>query len=217
MIRLENVSKHYKTTRGIKTVLHDVNLAISPGEKVGILGRNGAGKSTLIRVMGGIALPDSGNVVQEMSLSWPLGFDTGVQGSMTGMDNIKFICRLYDADIAQVLDFVEGFAELGRYMHEPVRSYSNGMKARLSFGISLAIEFDCMLIDEVLAVGDQRFKDRCSEELLVKRKERAIVLVAHEPGMIREICDSAYVLVEGHLHHFNEVEEAYLFYTETMQ
>ena len=217
MIRLENVSKHYETTRGIKTVLHNVNLAISPGEKVGILGRNGAGKSTLIRVMAGIALPDSGKVIQEMSLSWPLGFDTGVQGSMTGMDNIKFICRLYDADISHVLGFVEGFAELGRYMYEPVRSYSNGMKARLSFGISLAIEFDCMLIDEVLAVGDQRFKERCSEELLVKRKERAIVLVAHEPGMIREICDSAYVLVEGHLHHFNEVEEAYLFYTETMQ
>lgn len=217
MIRLENVSKHYETTRGIKTVLHNINLAISPGEKVGILGRNGAGKSTLIRVMAGIALPDSGKVIQEMSLSWPLGFDTGVQGSMTGMDNIKFICRLYDADISHVLGFVEGFAELGSYMYEPVRSYSNGMKARLSFGISLAIEFDCMLIDEVLAVGDQRFKERCSEELLVKRKERAIVLVAHEPGMIREICDSAYVLVEGHLHHFNEVEEAYLFYTETMQ
>lgn len=217
MIRLENVSKHYETTRGIKTVLHNVNLAISPGEKVGILGRNGAGKSTLIRVMAGIALPDSGKVIQEMSLSWPLGFDTGVQGSMTGMDNIKFICRLYDADISHVLGFVEGFAELGRYMYEPVRSYSNGMKARLSFGISLAIEFDCMLIDEVLAVGDQRFKERCSEELLVKRKERAIVLVAHEPGMIREICDSAYVLVDGHLHHFNKVEEAYIFYTETMQ
>lgn len=217
MIRLENISKQYETTRGHKTVLHDVNLQIERGEKVGILGRNGAGKSTLIRIMGGISLPDTGTITQEMSLSWPLGFDTGVQGSMTGMDNVKFICRIYGIDADEALVFVEEFAELGRYIREPVRSYSSGMKARLSFAISMAIDFDCMLIDEVLAVGDQRFKERCQEELLVKRKERALVLVSHEPGMIREICDSAYVLVEGHLHHFNEVEEAYLFYTETMQ
>jgi capsular polysaccharide transport system ATP-binding protein len=152
-----------------------------------------------------------------MSLSWPLGFDSGVQGTMTGMDNINFICRIYGVDADEILPFVEKFSELGRYIHEPVNSYSSGMKARLNFAISLAIDFDCMLIDEVLAVGDQRFKERCHEELLVKRKERAIVLVSHEHGMIREICDSAYVLIEGHLHHFNEVEEAYLFYNESMQ
>jgi len=198
-------------------VLHDINLQIAPGEKVGILGRNGAGKSTLIRIMGGVTLPDSGTITQEMSLSWPLGFDSGVQGTMTGLDNINFICRIYDVDVDEVLPFVADFSELGRYIREPVSSYSSGMKARLSFAISMAINFDCMLIDEVLAVGDQRFKERCHEELLVKRKDRALVLVSHEPGMIREICDSAYVLVEGHLHHFNEVEEAYLFYTGTMQ
>lgn len=217
MIRLENVSKHYETTHGYKTILHKVNLQINPSEKVGILGKNGAGKSTLIRIMGGISLPDSGTITQEMSLSWPLSFDAGVQGSMTGMDNIKFICRIYGVDLDEVLVFIEDFAELGRYIREPVRSYSSGMKARLSFAISMAIDFDCMLIDEVLAVGDQRFKERCHDELLVKRKERALVLVSHEADMIRKICDTAYVLVEGRLHHFNEVEEAYLFYTETMQ
>lgn len=217
MIRLENISKYYETTRGNKSVLHEINLLIAPGEKVGILGRNGAGKSTLIRIMGGVTLPDSGTITRDMSLSWPLGFDTGVQGTMTGMDNINFICRIYGVDVDEVLPFIEDFSELGRYIYEPVNSYSSGMKGRLNFAISMAIDFDCMLIDEVLAVGDQRFKDRCHEELLVKRKERSIVLVSHEPGMIREICDSAYVLVEGHLHHFNEVEEAYLFYTETMQ
>jgi capsular polysaccharide transport system ATP-binding protein len=198
-------------------VLHEINLQIAPGEKVGILGRNGAGKSTLIRIMGGVTLPDSGTITQEMSLSWPLGFDSGVQGTMTGLDNINFICRVYGVDAEVVLPFVADFSELGRYIREPVSSYSSGMKARLNFAMSMALDFDCMLIDEVLAVGDQRFKERCHEELLVKRKERALVLVSHEPGMIREICDSAYVLVEGHLHHFNEVEEAYLFYTETMQ
>ena len=217
MIRLENVSKHYETTRGVKTVLHEVNLQIAPSEKVGILGRNGAGKSTLIRIMGGVALPDSGTITREMSLSWPLGFDSGVQGTMTGLDNINFICRIYGVDVHDVLPFIENFTELDRYIHEPVRSYSSGMKARLNFAISLAIDFDCMLIDEVLAVGDQRFKERCHDELLVKRKERAIVLVSHEADMIREICDSAYVLVEGRLQHFAKVEDAYHFYNESMQ
>ena len=217
MIRLENISKNYETTRGEMTVLHEINLQISPGEKVGIVGRNGAGKSTLISVLGGVILPDAGTITKEMSLSWPVGFDSGVQGTMNGMDNINFICRVYGVDIKDILPFVQDFSELGRYIYEPVNTYSSGMKARLNFAMSMAIDFDCMLIDEVLAVGDQRFKERCHEELLVKRKERAIVLVSHEPGMIREICDSAYVLVEGHLHHFNDVEEAYLFYTETMQ
>ena len=217
MIRLENISKRYQTTRGDKTVLHEVNLQIDPGEKVGILGRNGAGKSTLIRIMGGVTVPDSGTIVQKMTLSWPLGFDSGVQGTMTGIDNINFICRIYGVDVDEIFPFIEKFSELGRYIREPVSSYSSGMKARLNFAISLAIEFDCMLIDEVLAVGDERFKERCHEELLVKRKERAIVLVSHASDMIREICDSAYVLVEGHLHHFEKVEDAYLFYTETMK
>jgi capsular polysaccharide transport system ATP-binding protein len=217
MIRLENISKNYETTRGEKTVLHEINLQISPGEKVGIVGRNGAGKSTLISVLGGVILPDAGTITKEMSLSWPVGFDSGVQGTMNGMDNINFICRVYGVDIEDILPFVQDFSELGRYIYEPVNTYSSGMKARLNFAMSMAIDFDCMLIDEVLAVGDQRFKERCHEELLVKRKERAIVLVSHEPGMIREICDSAYVLVEGHLHHFNDVEEAYLFYTDSMQ
>jgi capsular polysaccharide transport system ATP-binding protein len=217
MIELNGICKHFETRQGDKTVLLDVNLRIQPGEKVGILGRNGAGKSTLIRIMGGITVPDAGTITRDMTLSWPLGFDTGVQGSMTGIDNIKFICRVYGVDIDDVLPYIVSLSELDEQIGEPVRSYSSGMKARLLFAVSLAIDFDCMLIDEVLAVGDQRFKERCYEELLVKRKERAIVLVSHEADMIREICDSAYVLVDGRLQHFNEVEEAYLFHTETMQ
>lgn len=215
MIRLEDISKHYETSGGLKHVLKNVDLQINPGEKVGILGSNGAGKSTLIRILGGITLPDSGSITQEMSLSWPLGFDTGVQGSITGLDNINFICRIYGVDVEDVLPFVESFAELGKDLYEPVRSYSSGMKARLNFAVSLSIDFDCMLIDEVLAVGDARFKERCFEELLVKRKERALVLVSHEADVIRDICDSAYVLLKGSLHHFSAVEDAYQFYNET--
>ncbi len=215
MIRLDDISKHYETNGGLKHVLNSVDLQINPGEKVGILGSNGAGKSTLIRILGGITLPDSGSITQEMSLSWPLGFDTGVQGSITGLDNINFICRIYGVDVEDVLPFVESFAELGKDLYEPVRSYSSGMKARLNFAVSLSIDFDCMLIDEVLAVGDARFKERCFEELLVKRKERALVLVSHEADVIRDICDSAYVLLKGSLHHFDTVEDAYKFYNET--
>ena len=217
MIKLKNIAKHYETSRGPRTVLSAVNLQVNPGEKVGILGKNGSGKSTLIRIMGGVAVPDEGEIIKDMSISWPLAFDSGIQGSLTGFDNVNFICRVYAADIDDVLPFVQDFSELGRYLYEPTRSYSSGMKARLNFAISMAIDFDCMLIDEVLAVGDARFKERCHEELLVKRANRAIVLVSHEPGMIREICDSAYVLHDGHLHDFNDVDSAYDFYKEILQ
>lgn len=217
MLRLKDITKRYETSRGFRTVLNSVNLKVEPGEKVGILGRNGSGKSTLIRIMGGVAVPDDGEIIKEMSISWPLAFDSGIQGSLTGFDNVNFICRVYGADIDQVLPFVRDFSELGQYLYEPTRSYSSGMKARLNFAISMAIDFDCLLIDEVLAVGDARFKERCHEELLVKRADRAIVLVSHEPEMIREICDSAYVLHDGHLHDFNTVESAYVFYKEILR
>jgi len=212
MIKLEGICKHFDYANGQRMVLDQIDLHIHPGEKVGILGRNGSGKSTLIRIMGGVTVPDAGTIVKEMSISWPLAFDSGMQGSLTGYDNVNFICRIYNTDIEEVLPFVQDFSELGRYLYEPTKSYSSGMKARLNFAISMAIDFDCMLIDEVLAVGDARFKERCHEELLVKRKERAIVLVSHEPGMIREICDTAYVLQDTHLKHFSDVDSAYEFY-----
>lgn len=212
MITLEGICKYYPYAGGQRLVLNQINLQIRPGEKVGILGRNGSGKSTLIRIMGGVTVPDAGQITKEMSISWPLAFNSGMQGGLTGYDNINFICRIYNTDIDEVLPFVEDFSELGRYLYEPTLTYSSGMKARLNFAISMAIDFDCMLIDEILAVGDARFKERCHEELIVKRKERALVLVSHEHGMIREICDTAYVLKDGHLNHFDDVESAYRFY-----
>ena len=217
MIKLEGICKHFDYANGQRTVLDQVDLHIHPGEKVGILGRNGSGKSTLIRIMGGVTVPDAGTITKEMSISWPLAFDGGMQGSLTGYDNVNFICRVYNTDIEAVLPFVQDFSELGRYLYEPTKSYSSGMKARLNFAISMAIDFDCMLIDEVLAVGDARFKERCHEELLVKRADRAIVLVSHESSVIREICDSAYVLHAGHLHGFSDVDLAYDFYKEVFQ
>ena len=217
MIRVIDLSKAYRTSRGWNPVLENVNLEISPGLRLGILGRNGAGKSTLINLLGGVDVPDSGKIERSMTMSWPLAFSGAFQGSLTGLDNLRFICRIYDKDIESVLHFVKEFAELGKYFYEPVKSYSAGMRARLAFALSMAIDFDCYLIDEVLAVGDGRFLNRCREELLVKRKDRAMVLVSHQASTVREVCDRASVLHDKKLHHFDDMDEAYEFYEELLR
>ena len=137
-------------------------------EKVGFLGRNGAGKSTLIRLIGGVEAPTSGEVVRTSSVSWPIAFGGAFQSSLSGMDNLRFIARIYNADVDYVSDYVRDFAELGEYIYEPIKKYSAGMRARLAFALSMAIEFDCFLIDEVIAVGDSRFQEKCKTELLGK-------------------------------------------------
>lgn len=217
MIRLDSVSKSYKTQKGQKLVLDGISLEVPAGVRVGILGRNGAGKSTLVRILGGLTPPDSGRIEYDMSISWPLALDGGFQGSLTGFDNLRFICRIYNADIDWALPFVMDFSELGQYFYEPVKTYSAGMRARLAFALSLAIDFDCYLIDEVLAVGDGRFLNRCREELLEKRRDRAMVLVSHQANVVREVCDQACVLHNCKLHHFDDVDEAYQFYEGLIQ
>jgi capsular polysaccharide transport system ATP-binding protein len=214
MIEFVNVTKQYRVRNGVHTVFRDVNLEIAPGEKIGILGRNGAGKSTTIRLLSGAELPTRGRVVRRMSVSWPLAFGGAFQGSLTGKDNVRFICRVYGTDPAAVMPMVEDFAELGRFLREPVKTYSSGMRARLAFAISLAIEFDCFLIDEVISVGDARFHEKCQTELFEKRKNRAMVIVSHEAHNIREHCDRACVLHAGTLHPFPDVDTAYQFYNE---
>lgn len=154
MIVLEDVCKTYQTRHGVRTVLDHVNLSLAKGEKLGILGGNGAGKSTLIRLISGAELPTSGRIHRGMSVSWPLAFGGAFQGSLTGLDNVRFICRIYGVAIPAAIEFVQDFSELGRSLGEPVKHYSSGMRARLAFAISLAVEFDCFLIDEIVAVGD---------------------------------------------------------------
>ncbi len=161
MIALRKVSKYYRVRGGIHVVFEDVNLDIRRGEKVGILGRNGAGKSTLIRLISGSESASAGSIDRTMSVSWPLALTSAFQGSLTGIDNIYFIARVYGVEAATIVPYVESFSELGYYLHEPVKSYSSGMRARLAFALSMAVEFDCFLIDEVIAVGDARFHERC--------------------------------------------------------
>lgn len=212
MISLNNVSKLYETRNGIRRVLDDINLTILKGEKLGILGRNGAGKSTLIRLISGAELPTSGQINRGMSISWPLAFSGAFQVSLTGIDNLRFICRIYDAPIKPAIEFVKEFSELGEYLREPVRKYSSGMRARLAFAISMAVEFDCFLIDEIVAVGDSRFHEKCRIELFEKRSDRAMIVVSHNPEYIREHCQRAAVLEGGRLHSFDSVDEAFNYY-----
>lgn len=216
MIELTNVIKTYHTRQGRRTVLDRINLRVDKGQKLGILGRNGAGKSTMIRMISGAELPTSGRVARAMSVSWPLAFGGAFQGSLTGMDNLRFICRVYGSDAKAAEPFVQEFSELGYYLREPVKTYSAGMRARLAFAISMAIEFDCFLIDEIIAVGDSRFHSKCHRELFEKRRDRSLIIVSHDAGYIREHCDSAAVLVQGKLHTFEQVDDAYAFYQESV-
>ena len=209
MIRLENIVKRYRTRVGTHTVLNGVSVEVRKGDKLGILGRNGAGKSTLIRIISGAELPNGGRVTRQMAVSWPLAFGGAFQGSLTGLDNIRFICRVYGADFHGALPFVEEFSELGKYLREPVKTYSSGMRARLAFAISMAIEFDCFLIDEVISVGDARFHEKCRRELFEKRSDRAMIIVSHEAHNIREHCSRACVLNDGLLREFADVDAAY--------
>ena len=214
MITISRVNKIYPTRSGPAHVLRDVDLSVAPGERIGILGCNGAGKSTLIRLMSGAELPTSGMIRRGLSVSWPLAFGGAFQSGLTGYDNLRFICRIYGVDPQDKFGFVEEFSELGIFLREPVRSYSSGMLARLAFAISMVIEFDCFLIDEIIAVGDARFHEKCNHELFVKRADRAMIIVSHDPTYIREHCSRAAVLVNGQLHHPASLEEAFDFYNE---
>jgi capsular polysaccharide transport system ATP-binding protein len=214
VISVENLRKVYPTRQGAHVVLDDINLQVPKGRKVGILGRNGSGKSTLIRLISGAEPPTSGRIRREMSVSWPLAFGGGFQAYLTGLDNLRFICRIYGADYDRALPFVEDFTELGRFLREPLMHYSSGMRARLAFALSMAVEFDCFLIDEVIAVGDSRFHERCRVELFEKRKDRAWILVSHQASVMKTYCDSASVLLGGKLKPFETVADAYAFYDE---
>ena len=212
MITLHDVGKHYRVSNGRYTVLDGVDLQINRGEKLGILGRNGSGKSTLIRLISGSELPNRGTIQRSMSVSWPLALSSAFQGSLTGLDNIHFICRVYDVDPCRVIPYVEEFSDLGIFLRESVKTYSSGMRARLAFAISMAVEFDCFLIDEVIAVGDARFHQKCALELFEKRKDRAMVMVSHDADNIRKHCARACVLHQGRLHAFDDVEGAFAYY-----
>jgi len=207
-IQVERLSKSFHDHRTSKRLFEDLSFDLQMGEKLALLGRNGQGKSTLIKMLGGVAHPTSGRIRNALSTSWPIGFGGGFQGSLTGLDNVRFIARLYSRPAAEILDYVEWFAELGPDLRTPVKNYSTGMRARLAFGLSLAIEFECYLIDEVMAVGDARFATRSHDELFVKRADRAFVIASHNCDFLRQICTRAIVIHQGEAKIFEDMDLA---------
>ncbi|MDB5972040.1 MAG: ATP-binding protein [Hydrocarboniphaga sp.] len=212
MISVQHLRKVYPGRNGGHVALADVSLDVPRGFKLGLLGHNGAGKSTLIRLIGKVELPTSGVVEHGMSVSWPLGFAGSFQGSLSGIDNMKFIARIYRTDYPRLRRFVEDFSELGRFLYEPVKTYSTGMRARLAFALSIAVEFDCYLIDEIVMVGDSRFHARCNEHLFDRRADRALVLASHDTSFIGRVCDGALLLSGGYARYYDDVQQAILDY-----
>ena len=213
MIVLKDVIKSYPVRSGRRNVLDGINLTLNMGEKIGILGRNGAGKSTLVRILGGVEEPTSGIVQKNMSVSWPLAFSGAFQGSLTGADNVRFVCRVYNTDYEKAMELVDSFAELGKYLYEPVKVYSSGMRARLAFALSLAVDFDCYLIDEVISVGDAKFHQKCQVELFEKRAHKSMIIVSHELHNIKDYCDKVAILNNGKLSLHYDIEEAMAIYS----
>lgn len=211
---LDNIRKSFPIHHGrdMRVILDDISLQIHPGERWGIMGRNGAGKSTLIQIISGSLRADSGTVHKGMSVSWPLAFGGAFQGSLTGRDNARLIARVYGVDVQDTIAKVEDFAELGIYLDEPVKSYSSGMSSRLSFAISMAVDFDCYLVDEVISVGDARFNRRCEDELK-RRESKAMILVSHHTDLIRNNCERVAILENGRLQVMDNVDDALHYYS----
>ncbi len=208
MIQLSQVLKYYKTGHHRKTVLNHVSTVFESGQSYGLMGVNGAGKSTTLRLLAGTELPNSGRVRRSVRVSWPLGFAGGFHPQMTGRENIHFVARVYGEDVRQVGRFVEEFSEIGDYIEAPVRTYSSGMTARLAFGLSMAIQFDCYLVDEITSVGDARFSARCEEAFKRRRENTDMIVVSHSMQTVKSYCNKGAVLVDGRLMMFDDVDQA---------
>lgn len=197
MIELIDLAKEYRTDTGRVRALDGISFTVRRGQRIGVLGDNGSGKSTLIRLVGGVELPTSGKILRHMSVSWPLAYRGGLHQDISGYGNLRFLSRIYDRPYDEVCAYVQDFTELGERLKDPVYTYSSGMRAKLSFAISFAIEFDCYLIDEIIAVGDQRFRRKCREELFEKRQDRALLMVSHQVGTVEQACDIGILIKDG--------------------
>ena len=214
MIELRHVSKYYPTPMGRHVVFEDVNLQIEEGKNFGLLGLNGAGKSTMVRILGGAESPSKGSVLRTSRVSWPIGFSGCFHGSLTGRENLRFVSRIYGADIRQVTDYVVDFAELGDYMDMPVKTYSSGMRSKLAFGLSMAIGFDFYLIDEAYSVGDATFRKKADAALAERTKEATLIFVSHSLSAVRQNCVCGAVLNDGVVTYYPAIEDAIHSYTE---
>ncbi|WP_305989274.1 ABC transporter ATP-binding protein [Roseibium sp. MMSF_3544] len=208
MIDFINVYKSYQLQGIRKTILDDLSFTFPAKKNVAILGHNGAGKSTLMRLIAGAELPDQGRIRREVRVSWPLGFGGGFNGKMSGLENIRFVARMYGEDTEAVTEYVKEFSELGESIQLPINTYSSGMRARLAFGVSMAVDFDYYLIDEVIAVGDLRFKRKCRMVFENKLEKSNIIMVSHSARTIKKFCDSGCIIRNGKIEAYDEIDEA---------
>lgn len=219
MIRAENLGKKYPTSSGEPHwVFRDVNFTIPTNVNVGIVGRNGAGKSTLLRLIAGADRPSEGSLTRDARISWPVGFSGGLQGSLTGRQNAMFVIRVQgrEADAAEILENIEEFAEIGEAFHEPVKTYSSGMKARLLFGMSLAFDFDVYISDEVTAVGDAAFRKKALARFKALVGKAGLIMVSHSDNTLRDFCDAGILLDGGVATWHDRIDDALEAYKATM-
>jgi len=208
MITLEGLSKTFVLNGKSKVVADNINMVFPAGVSVALLGRNGAGKSTLLSMISGFMAPDRGRITVHGTLSWPVGFSGSFSGDMTGAQNIRFIARVYGVDTDSLTAFVRDFADIGDHFDLPVRTYSSGMKSRLSFGVSMGIKFDTYLVDEITAVGDADFKRKSKAVFLERMRTSGSIFVSHSMSNVRGFCEAGAVMDKGHLFYFDDVEEA---------
>ena len=217
MIELRNLSKGYRVRGEPKVVIDNVSATFPSGARVGLLGVNGAGKSTLLSMIAGTVDPDWGEVVTDGTVSWPVGFRGSFHKDLTGAQNTRFVARIYGVDSQELSEFVEDFAELGRHYHQPFRTYSSGMRSRLSFGVSMGIRFDTYLVDEATSVGDAVFKTKSSLVFRDRLRSAGAIFVSHSMRKVRQFCTMGAVLDGGHLHVFDDVEDAIAFYESIIE
>lgn len=213
MITLDNVTKYYPTKFGRHYVLKDVSYTLPGDRNIGILGANGAGKSTLLRLLGGMDMPSKGKVTRHSRVSWPLALSGGFQGSMTGRENTRFVCRIHGVhDTAAVEEWVKEFSEIGQHFELPIKGYSSGMKSKFSFAVSMAFDFDIYLTDEITSVGDARFRQKCIDVFTQKRQTASLIMVSHDMNTLRQQCDMGIVLQNGQLTLHDDIEDAIAVY-----
>ena len=212
MIEVANLSKSYVVKGRRIPILENISFKIKNNESVALLGKNGAGKSTLIRIIGGMELADSGSIKKDCSISWPVGFAIGFQGSLSGKENAEFVARIYNSskksEIEKVVKSVYEFADIGEYFYLPVKTYSSGMKGRLSFALSLAIDFNVYLLDELTATGDFAFRNKCSEAIQNLHKKSSFIIATHDLTTLKQYCQRALLIHNKTIIDYSDVEEA---------
>jgi capsular polysaccharide transport system ATP-binding protein len=209
MIEIKNLTKSYVTKKGRHYLFKNLSIVFPEKKNIGFLGRNGAGKSTLLRILGGLERQDSGKVITDRRISWPVG-QSSFQPSLTGRENVRFVAQIYGYSRENVKDrvnYVRDFAEIGDYFDMPVKTYSSGMKSRLAFGLSMAFDFDYFLIDEAFSAGDPAFKQKCKTVMDDKGKNCNFLIVSHSMKPIQEMCDMVLILDKGQVQIFENVNE----------